>query len=117
MLTGGADDDLPQAMANGLDQSLIANNFGAQPADGTSADLLADKQHELLLQATIKFCNVPNVVGQAEAAAVAAIASHDCASTVTKQQIRLRRSRRSSPRRRRRGSGPQTQRFRHRTDW
>ena len=55
VLTGGADDDLPQAMANGLDQSLIANNFGAQPTDGTSANLLADKQHELLLQATIQF--------------------------------------------------------------
>jgi hypothetical protein len=46
--------------------------------------------HELLLQATIKFCNVPNVVGQAEAAATAAIASHDCASTVTKQTLRLK---------------------------
>jgi hypothetical protein len=81
---------LAQAMANGLPQSTFANNFAAQPTDGTSANLLADAQHELLLQATIKFCNVPNVVGQAEAAATAAIKAGECAPTVTKQQLQLR---------------------------
>ena len=90
ILTGGDDDGLPQAMANGLPQSLIANNFTAQPADGSSADLLADAQHELLLQATIQFCRIPNVLGQAEAAASAAITAAECTSTVTKQQLRLR---------------------------
>jgi len=77
-------------MANGLPQSTFANKFGGQPADGTSADFPADAQHELLLQATIKFCNVPNVVGQAEAAATAAITAGECTSTVTKQQLQLR---------------------------
>jgi hypothetical protein len=55
LLTGGADDELPQHVTSGLDQNLIANNFLGQPADGASADLLADKQHDLLLQATIEF--------------------------------------------------------------
>jgi PASTA domain len=81
---------LPQAMANGLPQSMFANRFGGQPADGTSADLLADAQHELLLQATIKFCKVPNVVGQTEAAATAAITAGDCTATVSKQSLQLR---------------------------
>jgi hypothetical protein len=81
---------LAQAMANGLPQSTFANNFASQPADGTSANLLADAQHELLLQATIKFCKVPNVVGQTEAAAAAAVTAGDCTSTVSKQSLQLR---------------------------
>jgi hypothetical protein len=52
---GGGAHGLPQAMANGLSQSTFANNFTGQPADGASADLIADSQHELLLQATIEF--------------------------------------------------------------
>jgi hypothetical protein len=35
--------------------NLIANHFSGLPADGTSADLLADEQHDLLLQATVEF--------------------------------------------------------------
>jgi hypothetical protein len=56
---GGGAHGLPQAMANGLPQSTFANRFGGQPADGTSADLLADAQHELLLQATVQFTPTP----------------------------------------------------------
>ena len=52
---GGAADGLPQAFTNGVTQNLIANNFSGQPADGSAADLLADEQHDLLLQATIEF--------------------------------------------------------------
>jgi hypothetical protein len=59
VLTGGDDDDVPQAFTNGLAQNLIANNFSGQPADGTSADLLSDEQHDLLLQATIEYTLPP----------------------------------------------------------
>jgi hypothetical protein len=59
VLTGGDDDDVPQAFTNGLAQNLIANNFSGQPADGTSADLLSDEQHDLLLQATIEYTPPP----------------------------------------------------------
>jgi hypothetical protein len=55
MLTGGADDDVAQHTTNGLTQSVFANNFAGLPADGAAADLLADQQHDLLLQATIEF--------------------------------------------------------------
>jgi len=81
---------LAQAMANGRPQSTFANNFTGQPTDGNSANVLADAQHELLLQATIRFCNVPNVVGQTESAATAAVTAGDCAATVSKQQLRLK---------------------------
>ena len=81
---------LAQAMANGLPQSTFANRFGGEPTDGSSADLLADAQHELLLQATIKFCKVPSVVGQLEAAVTAAIAAGDCTSTVSRQTLQLK---------------------------
>ena len=53
VLTGGDDDDVPQFTTSGIAQNLIANNFAGQPADGSAADLLADEQHDLLLQATI----------------------------------------------------------------
>jgi hypothetical protein len=95
LLTGGAVDHLPQTTTNGLAINKIANNFLAQPADGNSANLLADEQHDLLLQATIKFCKVPNVVGQAEAAATAAVAARDCTSTVSKESLQLRAIRKS----------------------
>ena len=85
---GGGAHGLPQAMANGLPQSTFANNFGGQPADGTSADLLADAQHELLLQATIKFCKVPDLKGLKLADAQSKLAAADCASTVTKKKLK-----------------------------
>ena len=55
VLLGGTATGLPQAFTNGIPQNLIANNFAGQPADGTAANLLSDEQHDLLLQATIKF--------------------------------------------------------------
>jgi hypothetical protein len=55
VLTGGDDDDVPQFTTSGVPANLIANNFAGLPADGSSADLLADEQHDLLLQATIEF--------------------------------------------------------------
>ncbi len=90
LLIGGLVDGMPQTVTSGLDKNLIANNFSALPTNGAAANLLADKQHDLLLQATIKFCNVPNVVGQTQAAAAAAIAAGDCTSTATAQKLQLK---------------------------
>src|SRR4051812_47737879 len=78
MRLGGAATGLPQAFTNGQHGNLIANNFSGQPADGSSADLLADEQHDLLLQATIEFCRVPDVKGLKVAAAQQALAAADC---------------------------------------
>jgi PASTA domain len=88
MLTGGADDDVAQHTANGLATSLIGNNFAGLPTDGTAANLLADEQHDLLLQATIKFCKVPDLKGMKLADAQSKLAAADCASTVTKKKLK-----------------------------
>ncbi len=63
---GGGANGLAQAMANGLPQSTFANNFASQPTDGNSANLLADAQHELLLQATIEFTPPASPVGKVQ---------------------------------------------------
>jgi PASTA domain len=88
VLTGGADDDVPQHTTNGLAQNLIANNFSGLPADGGSANLLADEQHDLLLQATVKFCKVPDLKGLKLADAQSKLAAADCASTVKKKKLK-----------------------------
>jgi hypothetical protein len=89
LLTGGDDDELPQHVTSGLDQNLIANNFSGLPADGASADLLADKQHDLLLQATVKFCKVPNLAKLKQAAAQQALAAADCvAGKLSKKKLK-----------------------------
>jgi hypothetical protein len=55
LLATGDLSDLPQNTTSGVSRNLIANNFSGQPADGASANLLSDEQHDLLLQATIEF--------------------------------------------------------------
>jgi hypothetical protein len=82
---------LAQAMANGLPLSTFANNFAGQPADGAAADLIADSQHELLLQATISYCLIPNVLGLEDADAGRAIARAGCNTKFSKQQLQLRK--------------------------
>jgi hypothetical protein len=86
VLTGGDDDHVPQKTTNGLGANLIANNFSGQPADGAAADLLADEQHDLLLQATIKFCKVPALKGLKRGAAEQALAAADCAAGKVKKK-------------------------------
>lgn len=92
--TGGAVDGLPQKTTNGLSRNLIADNFAAQPADGTSANLLADEQHDLLLQATVEFCQVPALKGLKRAAAQQALAAADCAAGNVKKK-KLKRSKKT----------------------
>lgn len=89
VLTGGNDDDVAQITTSGLAKNLIANNFAGQPTDGTSGNLLADEQHDLLLQATIKFCKVPDLKGMKLAPAQQALAGADCGSgAVTKKKLK-----------------------------
>ena len=47
---------------------MFANLFTGDPADGVPTAFTPDQQHELLLQATIKYCKFPNLVGQSSAA-------------------------------------------------
>lgn len=88
ILTGGAVDDLPQFTTSGLAKNLIANNFAGQPTDGNSADLLADEQHDLLLQATVQYCSVPSLKKLKTKAAKQALVSHDCTPKVKKSRVK-----------------------------
>ena len=88
LLTGGAVDDLPQFTTSGLAKNLIANNFSGLPADGGSADLLSDEQHDLLLQATIQYCNVPSLKKLKTKAAKQALVEHDCTPKVKKSRVK-----------------------------
>jgi hypothetical protein len=92
LLSGGDNDDLPQFTTSGLAKNLFANNFAALPADGGTAPLLADEQHDLLLQATVKFCKVPNLKGKKGKAAKKALAKADCAAKISKQRTGKKRS-------------------------
>jgi hypothetical protein len=86
--TGGASTGLPQSATNGVPRNLIANNFASQPADGSSADFLADEQHDLLLQATVQFCNVPALKKLKTKAAKQALKAHDCLPKVKKSRTK-----------------------------
>jgi PASTA domain len=95
LLTGGEPllDDLPQNTTDGLNGNVIGNNFGGQPTDGTSADLIADVQHDLLLQATVKYCAVPNLKKLKTKAAVQALQSHDCGVKKKKSKTKKKKFR------------------------
>jgi hypothetical protein len=88
LLTGGAVDDVPQDTTSGLAKNLIANNFTAQPTDGNTANLLADEQHDLLLQATIQYCSVPSLKKLKTKAAKQALVAHDCTPKVKKSRVK-----------------------------
>lgn len=93
LLTGGADDHVAQKTTNGLAQNLFANNFAGLPADGAAADLLADEQHDLLLQATVQYCNVPKLKGKKAKAAKRALRAADCAVKVKKKKVKKKKLR------------------------
>jgi hypothetical protein len=84
----GADVGLPQNTTNGITTNVINNNFNGTFLDGLGATFLSDQQHELLLQATIRFCRVPNVTGLKLAAAQQAIAAAECTPTAKKKKLK-----------------------------
>jgi hypothetical protein len=89
----GADVGLPQNTTNGITTNVISNNFNGTFLDGLGATFLPDAQHELLLQATVKYCKVPNVTGQKTAAAQQAITAAECAAKVTKKKTKKKKNR------------------------
>lgn len=85
LLTGGDDDHVAQKTTSGLALNVFANNFAGLPANGAAADLLADEQHDLLLQATVKFCKVPNIKRKKTKAAKKAIVAADCTPKIVRK--------------------------------
>jgi PASTA domain len=93
VLQTGAADGLPQNTTDGINENVINNNFNGTFLDGLGATFISDVQHELLLQATIRFCRVPDVVGQKTAAAQQALAAAECGSTVSKKKTKKKKKR------------------------
>lgn len=90
----GADVGLPQITTGGVTTNVISNNFNGTFLDGLGATFLPDQQHELLLQATIKYCKVPNLVGQKLAAAQAPLTAGDCGTaTVVRKPVKKKKQR------------------------
>jgi hypothetical protein len=93
VLQTGNPEGLPQHTTNGVNANVMAFNLNGNFSDGLGAAFMPDVQHELLLQATIQFCRVPNVVGQQQAAAQAALQAAECGSSVTKKPRRSKKKR------------------------
>ncbi len=83
---GTPDVGIPQNTTNGLAGNVIAFTLTPNPPDGVATAFNRDVQHELLLQATVKYCKVPDLIGQAEAAATPALVAGDCTGTVVKKK-------------------------------
>jgi hypothetical protein len=84
----GADVGLPQNTTNGITANVINNIFNGAFLDGLGATALSDAQHELLLQATVRFCRVPNVVGLQLAAAEQAVRAGECTPNPIKKKLK-----------------------------
>ncbi len=83
---------LPSGLANGLPQFTTNNpadvtsySTGNFPDGGSSGPITDIPGHELLIQATIKFCNVPNVHKLKKVDAKQALAAADCGVKVKKK--------------------------------
>jgi hypothetical protein len=57
-------------------------------SDGIFADPGANSEYELLVQATVSFCKVPDLTGKKTADAQAALSAAGCSSTVTTKKLK-----------------------------
>jgi PASTA domain len=89
----GADVGLPQNTTNGITTNVISNLFDGRFLDGLGATFLPDAQHELLLQATVRFCRVPDVVGLKKGAATQAVTAAECAAKVSTKKTKKKKKR------------------------
>jgi hypothetical protein len=87
---GAAAEGLPQfTSTNATDVIGFAPTF----ADGNIAAFTDVPLHELLLQATVAFCNVPSVKGRKIGAAKQALTAADCTPKVKKKEARKKKNR------------------------
>ena len=75
--------------ANNSDINAYANNF----PDGTTASFTGVPGHELLLQATVKYCLVPDVHKQKKVNAKSALTGADCGVKVKKKETHKKKFR------------------------
>lgn len=77
---GLADVGLPQFSANGRTTDMIANFLTGDAEVGGTGNYKNDFQHELLVQATVKFCKVPDLSKVKKADIPATLTKADCAA-------------------------------------
>jgi hypothetical protein len=90
---GDLDAGLPQHDTPTITSNVWATNPMGQPADGTTASFTPEAGHELLLQATVKFCAVPNVHKLKKVNAKQALANADCGVKVKKKETHKKKFR------------------------
>jgi hypothetical protein len=92
-VAGDSDAGIPQHDTPGVTSNVWATNALGLPPDGASASFTPEPGHELLLQATVKFCLVPNVHKLKKVAAKQALAAADCGVRVKKKETNKRKFR------------------------
>jgi hypothetical protein len=94
-ITGAGDLDagLPQHDTPGITSNVWATNALGQPADGANATFTPASGHELLIQATVRFCSVPNLHKLKKVNAKQALAAADCGVKVKKKVTNKRKFR------------------------
>jgi hypothetical protein len=90
---GDIDTGVPGQNTPSTTSNVWATNTLGQPADGTTASFTPEAGRELLLQATVKFCAVPNVHKLKKVAAKQALATADCGVRVKKKVTHKRKFR------------------------
>jgi hypothetical protein len=92
-IAGDSDVGVPQHTTIGVPSNVMATNAAGRPADGASAFFTPAPAHELLLQATVQFCAVPDVHKLKKVAAKQALAAADCGVRVKKKVTHKRKFR------------------------
>jgi hypothetical protein len=92
-VAGDSDVGIPQHNTPGENANVWARNALGQPTDGASATFTPEVGHELLLQATIEYCAVPNLKRLKKVAAKQRLAAADCGVKVKKRTTRKRKFR------------------------
>jgi hypothetical protein len=96
-VSGDSDVGVPQHDTPTADSNVWATatsvNEASPPPDGSPASFAREPGHELLLQATVKFCAVPNLHRLKKVAAKQALAAADCGVRVKKKETHKRKFR------------------------
>jgi hypothetical protein len=92
-ISGDIDTGVPGYDTPTVPSNVWATNPAGQPVDGSTAAFTPATGHVLLLQATVKFCAVPNLHRLKKVAAKQALTAADCGVRVKKKETHKRKFR------------------------
>jgi hypothetical protein len=90
---GASDAGVPQSNTPGTPSNVWAVNDMGQPIDGATATFVPEAGHELLLQAAVQFCRVPNLKRLKKTTAKQELSASDCGVKVKKRPTNKRKFR------------------------